>query len=118
MSADDDVSSFTIIPQLFDSYTTKFFNATQSELLKPAGMVIPKLPMYHLYHPFKKTVNDGILQVPVAMILPDTALVPKPLMDIISAINVDVPIVPFFLAQTLPYQDDTEVIPRYQYALF
>jgi hypothetical protein len=118
MTSDDteDDASFKLMQQIFDKYTSHFFNVAQSELHKPAGMVLPKLPIYHPYHPFNKTVGDYALQVPLAMTLLDTKFVPHSLMDIISTL--DVHAVPYFVAQTLPYEDDTEVIPRYQYALF
>jgi hypothetical protein len=119
MATSDDTSddaSFEVMPQIFDKYISHFFNVAQSELHKPAGMVLPKWPIYHPYHPFNKTDGDDILQVPLAMTLPDTKYVPRPLLDIISTL--DVQVVPYFVAQTLPYEDDTEVIPRYQYALF
>lgn len=114
----NNVNEFTIQSQLMEKYKTQFFNINPSELHYPAGMVIPKLPMYHPYHPFKRTVGDDVLQVPLAMILPDLELVPKPLLDIISIIKVNVPIMSYFVAQTLPYEDNAEVIPRYQYAIF
>lgn len=114
----NDDNEFIIQSQLLDKYKTRFFNTNPSELHYPAGMVIPKLPMYHPYHPFKRTFGDDVLQVPLAMILPDLKLVPKSLLDIISTINVSIPIISYFVAQTLPYEDDTEVIPRYQYAIF
>jgi hypothetical protein len=114
----DLVESFTLMPQIMEKYESRFLEVQQSELHKPAGMVIPKLPMYHPYHPFRKTTRDDILQVPLAMILPNTELVPRKLMDYVKQNNIKIPIVPYCLAQTLPYEDDTEVIPRYQYAFF
>jgi hypothetical protein len=116
----DFLGSFTIQPQIFEKYTTRFFNVGPSELHKPAGMIIPKLPIYHPYHPFKNTLGDDIFQVPLAMILPNAELklVPSKLMNCLSKIDIAIPVVPYFVAQTLPYDVDTEVIPRYQYALF
>lgn len=101
----NDENEFIIQSQLMDKYKTQFFNA---------GTVIPKLPMYHPYHLFKRTLGDDVLEVPLAMILPDLELVPKPLLGIISTIKAHVPIISFFVAQTLPYEVDIKVIPKYQ----
>ena len=116
-SETDVIQSFSTIPQIMEKYETKFCGVDQSELYKPAGMVLPKLPMYHPYHPFKNVKGDDILQVPLAMILPNTDLVPPPLLKHIANIDVE-GITPYFVAQTLPYDPETEVICRYQYALF
>ena len=120
---DEDISSLTesfaaLMPQqLIDKYETRFYNCEQSDLYKPSGMVIPKLPMYHPYHPFRNTIeDDDILQVPLAIILPNIDLVPQPLLKLIA--NTNVKITPYFIVQTLPYKPDTQVICRYQYALF
>ena len=119
---DEDISSLTesfaaLMPQqLIDKYETRFYNCEQSALYKPSGMVIPKLPMYHPYHPFRNTAGDDILQVPLAVILPNTDLVPQPLLKLIA--NTNNKIIPYFIVQTLPYKPDTEIICRYQYALF
>ena len=121
---DDDISNLTksfaaLMPQqLIDKYETRFYNnCQQSALYKPSGMVIPKLPMYHPYHPFRNTLgDDDILQVPLAVILPNTDLIPQPLLKLIA--NTNNKIIPYFIVQTLPYKSDTEVICRYQYALF
>ena len=120
---DEDISSLTesfaaLMPQqLIDKYETRFYNCEQSALYKPSGMVIPKLPIYHPYHPFRNTIgDDDILQVPLAVILPNTDLIPQPLLKLIA--NTNNKIIPYFIVQTLPYKSDTEVICRYQYALF
>lgn len=115
----DLIESFALMPQIIDKYETRFLGVQQSELYKPAGMVIPKLPMYHPYHPFKYTNNgDDILQVPLAIILPNTDMVPLPLLEHVTKSGIDPPLTPYFIAQTLPYSPETEVICRYQYALF
>jgi len=122
--ADDDTLSdlieiFALMPHIIDKYETRFFGAQQSELYKPAGIVIPKLPMYHPYHPFKNVTNgDDILQVPLAIVLSNTDLVPLPLLELITKCNTKAYITPYLIAQTLPYDPETEVICRYQYALF
>ncbi|KAL7539836.1 hypothetical protein ACHAXR_009653 [Thalassiosira sp. AJA248-18] len=113
----DLTESLTLMPQIIEKYETRFLRVEQSELYKPTGMVMPKLPMYHPYHPFKNNSNDDILQVPLAMILRNADLAPPPLVEYIKKNNIDVPTI-FFIAQTLPYGSDTEVICRYQYALF
>jgi len=122
---DDDISNLTesfatLMPQqLIDKYETRFYNCQQSDLYKPSGMVIPKLPMYHPYHPFRNIIgDDDILQVPLAVILPNTDLVPQPLLKLIANTNTNNKIIPYFIVQTLPYKPDTQVICRYQYALF
>ncbi|KAL3772799.1 hypothetical protein ACHAW5_009331 [Stephanodiscus triporus] len=108
----------TLIPQIIDGYETRFLGVLQSELYKPAGMILPKLPIYHPYHPFKNvTHGDNILQVPLAIILPNTDQVPRQLLEHIAKRNI-APLTPYFIAQTLPYESETEVICRYQYALF
>ena len=114
---------FALIPQIIDKYETRFRGVQQSELYKPTGLIIPKLPMYHPYHPFKNVTHDldgtdMMLQVPLAMILPNTDLVPRPLLKFITGRNINATITPYFLAQTLPYDSETEVICRYQYCLF
>ena len=121
---DSHFGPFALIPQLIDKYETRFWEVEQSELYKPAGIVIPKLPMYHPYHPFRNTshdVDEGddmMLQVPLAFVLPSFDLVPTPLLNFIKERNIDGLITPYFTAQTLPYDPDTEVICRYQYCLF
>ena len=87
--------------QLIDKYETRFYNnCQQSELYKPSGMVIPKLPMYHPYHPFRNTIgDDDILQVPLAAILPDTNLVPQPLLKLIANTNTNNKIISMLLAK-------------------
>lgn len=113
------IESFALMPQLMDKYESRFFGVNQSDLYRPAGMVVPKLPMYHPYHPFRRTNDiDDILQVPLAMILPNNDLAPQSLLDLITIGNIKVPVTPYFIAQTLPYQPETEVICRYQYGLF
>jgi len=113
-----------LMPQIIDKYETRFWGVQQSELYKPAGMIIPKLPMYHPYHPFKNVTHDHddgddyILQVPLAIILPNADLVPQPLLKFITEKNIDTTLTPYFIAQTLPYESETEVICRYQYCLF
>jgi len=75
--------------------------------------------MYHPYHPFRNIIgDDDILQVPLAVILPNTDLVPQPLLKLIANTNTNNKIIPYFIVQTLPYKPDTQVICRYQYALF
>jgi len=123
---DDGISNLTesfaaLMPQqLIDKYETRFYNnCKQSNLYKPSGMVIPKLPMYHPYHPFRNTIgDDDILQAPLAVILPNTDLVPQPLLKLIANTNTKNKIIPYFIVQTLPYKPVTEIICRYQYALF
>lgn len=121
----DLVESLALMPQILDKYETRFLRVEQSELYQPAGMVMPKLPMYHPYHPFKHvTKEDGILQVPLAMIIDGEGdgfrdLVPVPLREHINKKDIgETPIIQYFIAQTLPYNNGTEVICRYQYALF
>ncbi len=114
---------FALIPQIIDKYETRFWGVEQSELYKPTGIVIPKLPMYHPYHPFNNATHDVdgddmMLQVPLAFVLPDLDLVPHPLMKFIKERNIDDLITPYFIIQTLPYDTETEVICRYQYCLF
>lgn len=115
---------FALIPQIIDKYETRFWGVQQSELYKPTGMIIPRLPIFHPYHPFKNVTHDLVdgddlmLQVPLAIALPNTELVPHPLLEIISEKNIDGIITPYFIGQTLPYDPDTEVICRYQYCLF
>ena len=93
------IESFSLMPQIMDKYETRFLRVEQSELYKPAGMIIPKLPMYHPYHPFKNVTNgDDILQVLLAIILPNTDLVPLPLLEHITKNNMDDQIItPYFL---------------------
>lgn len=115
-----DESSFHLIPQLIDKYETRCWRVNQSNLYQPAGLTMPKLPVYHPYHPFRSVANDDeLLQIPLAMQLKgveDLGAIPRPLLDLLPDINV--PAIPFFLVQTLPYKNGTEVIARYQYALF
>lgn len=117
---DDDAlsdESFDLMPQIIDGYETRFWRVVQSELYKPTGMILPKLPIYHPYNPFKNvTHEDNILQVPLAIVLLNTDLVPRQLLEHIATRNIEP--VPYFIAQTLPYESTTEVICRYQYALF
>ncbi|KAL9185175.1 hypothetical protein ACHAXT_002952 [Thalassiosira profunda] len=112
----DLIASFALMPQLLDKYETRFWGVTQSELYKPAGAVIPALPVYHPYHPFRNVTNgDDILQVPLAMIVPSIDWfdsVPPPLLERIA--KHAAPITYFLVAQTLPYEDGTQVICRYQ----
>lgn len=112
----DLIESFALMPQIMDKYETRFVGVQQSELCKPSGMVIPKLPIYHPYHPFRNVTSDDILQVPLAILLPNTNLVPTQLLELITKKHIDV--TPYFVVQTLPYNLDTDVICRYQYALF
>lgn len=114
----DCFDSLALIPQLMEKYETRFYNISQSELYKPAGMVIPKLPMYHPYHPFRKTTNDDILQVPFAMVLPNNEFIPNSLKEKVAKYDINVPITTYIIVQTLPYEVETEVICRYQYAMF
>ncbi len=120
---DDDTTSdciqpFALMPQIIDGYETRFWGVLQSELYKPTGMIMPKLPIYHPYNPFKNvTYGDHILQVPLAIVLPNTDFVPQQLLELISK-KISAPVTPYFIAQTLPYLSETEVICRYQYALF
>ncbi len=114
----DRMESFDLMPQIIDGYETRFWGVVQSELNKPTGMIVPKLPIYHPYHPFKNvTHGDNILQVPLAIVLPNTDLVPGQLLEHIAKRNIPL-VTPYFIAQTLPYKSETEVICRYQYALF
>mmetsp|Transcript_25699 Transcript_25699/g.53676 ORF Transcript_25699/g.53676 Transcript_25699/m.53676 type:complete len:298 (-) Transcript_25699:190-1083(-) len=122
----DLIDSFAkIMPQVMDKYETRFSNVEQSELYKPAGMILPKLPMYHPYHPFGNVTNgDDILQVPLAMILRDSTtdcwgplLQPPPQLRE-QCKQFDGGITFYFIAQTLPYNPETSVICRYQYSLF
>jgi hypothetical protein len=107
---------FALMPQIIDKYETRFWGVEQSELHKQIGMVIPKLPLYHPYHPYP--TGDDILQVPLAIILSNTDLVPDPLLKLITERKFGAPPTPYFLAQTLPYESETEIICRYQYCLF
>ena len=151
---------FTIIPQVFDGYETRFGVGVQpSELYQPTGMVLPKLPMYHPYHPLNNNSlihKEDILQVPLAMIISSSApnnndkdaedcdhqppllVPPRKLLDLIAKRrssssrrrnnNIIIgnnngnhgssPDSYFIIVQTLPYRPDTQVICRYQYALF
>ena len=89
--------------QRHDKYETRFYNCEQSALYKPSGMVIPKLPMYHPYHPFRNTIeDDDILQVPLAVILPNTDLVPQPLLKLIANTNTNNQSRSTLVAYTIP----------------
>jgi len=126
---------FTIFPQVIDGYETRFgVGVHPSELYQPTGMVLPKLPIYHPYHPLNDCSTnaeneDVILQVPLAMTLPSfddlhSSLVPpRELLDFIAKRNKDVnytstPTTYYIIVQTLPYTSQTRIICRYQYALF
>jgi hypothetical protein len=111
----DPIESSTLMPQIIDGYETRFCGVLQSDLYKPTGMIMPKLPIYHPYHPFKN--GDCILQVPLAIVLPNTDLVPRQVLELIANKSI-APVTPYFIAQTLPYESETEVMCRYQYALF
>jgi hypothetical protein len=124
---------FTIIPQVLDGYKTRFGAGVHpSELYQPTGMIIPKLPMYHPYYPLNNCITnadneDVILQVPLAMILPSVddlqpLVPPQELRDFIAKRNRDIssttPTTYYIIVQTLPYTPNTQIICRYQYALF
>lgn len=127
---------FTIIPQVIDGETRFGVGVHPSELYQPTGMVLPKLPIYHPYHPLNNCITnaeneDIILQVPLAMILPSfddlhsSSLVPpRELLDFIAKQNKNVNYYTstqttyYIIVQTLPYTPQTRIICRYQYALF
>jgi hypothetical protein len=127
---------FTIIPQVLDGYKTRFGAGVHpSELYQPTGMVLPKLPMYHPYHPLNNCIanaenEDVILQVPLAMILPSVddlhpLVPPQELLDFIAKRNRNmnissstIPTTYYIIVQTLPYTPNTQILCRYQYALF
>lgn len=126
---------FTIIPQVIDGYETRFgVGAHPSELYQPTGMVLPKLPIYHPYHPLNNCITnaeneDVIFQVPLAMILPSfndlhSLVPPRELLDFIAKRNKNVnyttstPTTHYIIVQTLPYTPQTRIICRYQYAFF
>ena len=125
---------FTIIPQVIDGYETRFgVGVHPSELYQPTGMVLPKLPIYHPYHPLNDCITnaeneDVILQVPLAVTLPSfddlhSLVPPRELLDFIAKRNKDVsytstPTTYYIIVQTLPYTPQTRIICRYQYALF
>ena len=51
---------FTIIPQVIDGYETRFgVGVHPSELHQPTGMVLPKLPIYHPYHPLNDCITNA-----------------------------------------------------------
>lgn len=115
----DLLGSLALIPSILDKYETRFLGVEQSQLYKPAGAIVPKLPMYHPYHPFRRVTNDDILQVPLAVLLPNTKLVPRALLERAEELKIDgVPTAAYYVAQTLPYEPETEVICRHQYCLF
>lgn len=111
--------TFSLVPQIMDKYETRFWGVQQSELYKPAGLVVPSFPIYHPYHPFSgATEDDTLLQVPLAMSFLNFADVsPQQLLEQISEIDSSI-IQPFFVVQTLPYLPGTPIIARYQYGLF
>mmetsp|Transcript_17851 Transcript_17851/g.37286 ORF Transcript_17851/g.37286 Transcript_17851/m.37286 type:complete len:265 (+) Transcript_17851:83-877(+) len=118
---DDDATqeTFAILPQIMEDYETRFWRVEQSELYKPAGVIAPKLPLYHPYHPFTNVTNGYDLpQVPLATKFDNyTDVAPHHLLDMVSAIN-PTEVQTFFVVQSLPYLPGIPVIARYQYGVF
>ncbi len=111
--------TFVILPQIMEEYETRFWRVEQSELYKSAGMIAPKLPLYHPYHPFtNETKGYDLPQVPLAMEFENYVdLAPRHITEIVS--KIDPTMVQTYLAvQSLPYMPGTPVIARYQYGLF